>query len=572
DEAVEIELRSGEVVSGKLQGFSERAYTVVVDVKPRKIEEALVREVRFLARTAKKTEGPPAKEPPRLPFGIVSHAGKGDWATFEARSTISSDETATELTLQVVEAGEASVTLELHAHGKREEARKSVVRLPRDARVETLGWLVVRVLEEARAPKAPVEAAPAGPVVAREVRLDDRDRTVSGRTFPCKRAFVFELKDQGGARIAEASSWDAAIWLSPEVRAVGLVALSADAVDRRGETRKVELELTGFGSPGQIQFGELPREIADSGVTPEPVSGPPPEVSLVGSPLHAAGEVASVAFTVDGTRCLVASPGSLELRDLESGKLLRSFDRAGNVRAIALTEDGKKAFTCDDAGALVRWDLATGERSAASGVTARAVAVVPDHEHVLVGDAHGECSLWDASTTPMTNRGRESHDHRGPVTALAVSRAGLALTGGTDADIHASTVLRSTDGRVNLLSGHWTRILAVGFSRDSRHAIGASEDEIRFWPSSGGALERLLKLPKKSSTIVLSRDGERALALSPDGSARLLDLVNARGASPLDLSSAPYDRASAAAFFSDRRSFLIGTKNGLVLRFEITDK
>jgi len=306
-------------------------------------------------------------------------------------------------------------------------------------------------------------------------------------------------------------------------------------------------------------------------VNVEEVSGPPPETAATGSPMRTTAEVSCLAFTADGTRCLVASGDALELRELESGKLVRSFEQPGKVRAIAVP-DAKTAITCDEEGDLVRWNLTTGERERAKEVVARVAACVPDMERVLVGDAQGVSEVWDYAVTPWKKVTREPLEPSGGVTALAISRTGRALVGSAHGFVWAVNLLES-DKHATLVVDHGKPILAVGFSKDAKHAIVATEDEVRFFTAGGATLERRLGLPgKPAAAVVLPSQGDHALVLAADGGLRLVDLTTARGASPLDLSAAPYDRASAAAFSRDGRSFLVGTKNGLVLRFEITGK
>jgi tRNA A-37 threonylcarbamoyl transferase component Bud32 len=144
-----------------------------------------------------------------------------------------------------------------------------------------------------------------------------------------------------------------------------------------------------------------------------------------------------VAFAADGRTFVTGHEKSLYIWDAQkpSAKELRRYPGpARRIASLAVSQDGKRALTGEDwnpDGQAFLWDLADGKTTALTGhKNVKAVALTPDGRLALTGDAAGVLRLWDATTAKMLLQW-EGHD--GPVSALAIMPDGrLVLSGGED--------------------------------------------------------------------------------------------------------------------------------------------
>ncbi|HKB41717.1 MAG TPA: hypothetical protein VKD72_35155, partial [Gemmataceae bacterium] len=89
----------------------------------------------------------------------------------------------------------------------------------------------------------------------------------------------------------------------------------------------------------------------------------------------------------------------LHLWDVGTGKRVRSFvNHAGNITGARFLDDGKKAISSDNLGAVRVWDVATGKeiRSWSHGGNVNDLEVSPDGKRALTaGYADRLVKLWD---------------------------------------------------------------------------------------------------------------------------------------------------------------------------------
>ncbi len=111
-------------------------------------------------------------------------------------------------------------------------------------------------------------------------------------------------------------------------------------------------------------------------------------------------EVRAVAITPDGKQAISGSwDNSLKLWDLTTGKELFSLTgHTGSVNAVAITPDGKQAISGSSDKSLKLWDLTTGtELFSLTGHTdyVIAVAITPDGKQAISASRDNSLKLWD---------------------------------------------------------------------------------------------------------------------------------------------------------------------------------
>jgi WD40 repeat protein len=194
-------------------------------------------------------------------------------------------------------------------------------------------------------------------------------------------------------------------------------------------------------------------------------------------------------------------------------------DRAGPVRGLSLSADGKTLVAQYGSGLVAVWDLATDRPRHRLGGAADAVlsAVLPDGKQFLMADLGGRLCLWDAVTGKRVRALEVDMSATGPggavrpprLLCLAVSPDSklLACGGWDSAVILCSVETGKVVGRVEKPSRDKT--LALAFAPGGRVlAVGNGSGVFLFDVASGKELRRLDTPPGLPCDF---------LAFAPDG-------------------------------------------------------
>lgn len=228
--------------------------------------------------------------------------------------------------------------------------------------------------------------------------------------------------------------------------------------------------------------------------------------------------VRAVRFAHDGASFFTGSwDGTAKRFAVPGGALLRTFTAPGrvSVNSLALSPDGTVLLTGAIGGAMLAWDVATGEiRERFGHHTATIVDVDVSADGSAVGSTTPgrEPKLWNAGT------GTERAvliGHTDIVNAIALNAdASLAATGaGQPPPLTIDPTVRiwngATGALLRILPGHSGGTTAVDFAPDGVTVVsGGRDDAAKVWNAQTGALLR---------TIGGNFGSVGALAVSPDG-------------------------------------------------------
>jgi WD40 repeat protein len=210
------------------------------------------------------------------------------------------------------------------------------------------------------------------------------------------------------------------------------------------------------------------------------------------------------ACSADGRWCVSGQAGRIDVREVETWLVLRSFE-VGTVRGIAISDDGSYIAA---AGPQVEiWDRRNGRRRTLAGhadLVSR-VAFSPGGRLLASADFSGAVKVWDVASAKEVRSFASGHTG---VTSLAFSPDSRALaTGGSDETIR---VWNFESGELrHVLSGHADWIAKIVFAPNGRFlASGSADGTIRLWDVEKGADVALLTATK---------DSEDWLVVTPDG-------------------------------------------------------
>ena len=201
----------------------------------------------------------------------------------------------------------------------------------------------------------------------------------------------------------------------------------------------------------------------------------------------------SAVFSPDGKMVAAVNCRSIVLLDASTARLLRTFRATTNCPAhIAFSPDGRMLL--NDGGIIQVRDLATGRVARSFSTNANGMALAPDGKSILLG---GEAlELWSVVS------GRLLHQFpKQPylVDAMAFSPDGKIVAfesqDGTGISPFEPGIVKlcdvTTKTELYRLAGHQSRVSALVFSSDGRWlASGSWDHAVKLWDVSSGKLIR----------------------------------------------------------------------------------
>ena len=168
------------------------------------------------------------------------------------------------------------------------------------------------------------------------------------------------------------------------------------------------------------------------------------------------------------------------------------------------------------------------------------LAVLPDGERVLTGQADGQLRIWHISTGRRL--GDLSVGGRRPIVCLATSRDGrraLVAVGGPNHEILVVDLQRLEI--VARLHGHAVETTAVAFAPDNRHAVsGCADGEICVWDvDTARLLKRLVGRRARLAGLAVSPDGQQVLSARADHTVQLWDVPTAKPIAEITAGTGP---------------------------------
>jgi WD40 repeat protein len=258
-------------------------------------------------------------------------------------------------------------------------------------------------------------------------------------------------------------------------------------------------------------------------------------------------EVTCVAFTPDG-KTLASASSAVEVGWWVAGgeavfwptswnsALVTLPTRAGAVRGVACTPDGKTLFAGSDRGLIKRWDLTTRKELPTLADHKDAVwcvALSPDGKLLASGSRDKSIKLWDAATGKLL---KTLTGHKGCPHVLAFSPDGRLLASGSCLGSIRLWDLTQDQPAGDILGKHSFTINALAFSLDGKLLASGGglldqktkkivRGELQLWDVARRVARRSLAGHEHQvSGLVFLPGGKLLASSSSDGTTRLWDL------------------------------------------------
>lgn len=184
------------------------------------------------------------------------------------------------------------------------------------------------------------------------------------------------------------------------------------------------------------------------------------------------------------------------------------------VNAIAISADDRYAASGHSLGAVMLWELGTGEGQIVAehhGSVVGALAFSPDDRFLVSASHDGALRVYDRETREARLLGR----HEDMVTDLAIAPDSRRVaTSGLDQRIGLWDLRH---GHLAWLRGHEDRVRRVAFSADGATLVSASRDgSIRAWQPDAGTSRVLGHHPGGATALAFSPDGARLASAGQD--------------------------------------------------------
>lgn len=262
------------------------------------------------------------------------------------------------------------------------------------------------------------------------------------------------------------------------------------------------------------------------------------------------GEVWSATFSVDGARVVtISADKTARVWNADTGRQLAILthpsrlherpahgdiqtDRLEEVRSAVFSPDGKLLLTAGDDGTARLWDAATGKPFLVPlqhHSSVRSAVFNRDGTRIVTASDDKTARIWDASTgNPLP----PPLEHTGPVWAAAFSPDSSRVV--TVSANDAANVWDAVTGRRLATLEHCGVVLIAAFSPDGARIVTASDDKTaRIWDAATGKpLAGLLEHQGKIRSVAFSSDGLRIVTASEDKTARVWSTITGEPLAP----------------------------------------
>jgi WD40 repeat protein len=248
------------------------------------------------------------------------------------------------------------------------------------------------------------------------------------------------------------------------------------------------------------------------------------------------GPVVAIAYSSDGkTLASATTEGGVKLWDVATGTESAKLEVAKNIRAIALSSDGKLVTVTDDGNAILS-DVVSGKALDTlvpyledNPFTAFLdAAFSPNGKLLATGDDNGKVTLFDIASSTKTIASFSAHVTR--VNAVAFSPDGKILaTASDDRSVKLWDVTsceKSSCKEIAQLVGHTEPVVALAFSPDGKTlASGSRDSSAKIWSvMSHNELRTIRGHTGTINSVAYSPDGNTLATASADEEIKLWDL------------------------------------------------
>jgi WD40 repeat protein len=236
-------------------------------------------------------------------------------------------------------------------------------------------------------------------------------------------------------------------------------------------------------------------------------------------------------FSPDGKLVLTVSPKVLQLWDVATGTLLRTFQ--GHTKTIWAGEfspDGGLIISASDDQTLRLWDAATGANIHIlhHENRVRSCAFSPDGQSILSASTDDTLRLWDVSSGESIFILRQDSNPQGIRSCAFSPDGGLVLSGGDDGTARLWNV--ATGDLLHTFRGHSSPVKHSAFSPDSSLVLTATDysgdQTIQLWDVATGSLRHSLEgHTDMIRDCVFSADGKLILSGGNDLTTRVWNVA-----------------------------------------------
>lgn len=306
-----------------------------------------------------------------------------------------------------------------------------------------------------------------------------------------------------------------------------------------------------------------------------PVQRPRPQLPPNPPPRGRATQRRLILLSGLGVMALVVVGGSIYLAmesdgepTAEQAELGAFRGHAAKVSAMAISTDGEKVVSGDEAGKVLVWNTSTREQlfelaPAAKPITSLAISL--DGDWAAAGDEQGAVRVWNLKQKALKV---EFPAHGAAVAALVFYPTGkMLITGGRDGRL----ALWDIDDRKQLAERSLERaeLAALSATPDGLRVItGDSFGKVRVWNTADLRELHAFDAHKgEVASVVVSPRGGQALSAGKDGSLRRWDLENMQAMGTLPN---PAGEAIDSIAYSPgaTRALTIGDRGGRVWSLE----